>query len=136
MNSERIREIIKDSLWSESFGVDDPTPEGCEVVDVIFFSAGFDKAKAVGYADELTALISETPEVAQWAAGPSYIHVGAWIGDQRDALLLIALGHVAGIWKCTTPRSLGRASFEDEEQVKSLAGAGFVYATEFTPLDT
>lgn len=132
MNTERVREIIKDALWGESFAVDDTPPEGCEVVDVIFFKAGFDKAKAVEYADELTALVSETEEVDQWAAGPSYIHIGAWVGDQQDALLLIALGHVAGIWKCTTPRSVG---MDDEEQVKSLAGAGFVYATEFTPLD-
>lgn len=133
MNTERVREIIKDSLWSESFSVDDTPPEGCEVVDVIFFKAGFDKAKAVGYADELTQLVSESEHVEMWANGPSYIHVGGWIGDQRDALLLIALGHVAGIWKVTTPRSTG---FEDEEQIRSLAGAGFVYATEFTPLPT
>jgi hypothetical protein len=134
MNTERVREIIKDSLWSESFGVDDATPEGCEVVDLIFFKAGFDKSKAVSHAEELRGIISDTKEVDQWVAGPSYIHVGGWMGDQRDALLLIALGHVAGIWKATTPLSLGRASF-DAEKARELAGAGFVYATEFTPLD-
>lgn len=125
MNSERVREIIKDCLWHESFDVDDEVPEGCKVVDVIFFKAGFHEGKAKLHAHELADLCLDGENDDMWQAGPSYIHVGAWMGDQRDALLLIALGHVAGLWECTTPRSTG---FDDEEQIRSLAGAGFVYA--------
>lgn len=130
MNTERIRTIIKDCLWGESFSVDEEPPAGCEVVDTVFFKVGFDKAKAESHAEELSRIVMESEHAEMWLAGPSYIHVGGWVGDQRDALILIALGQVAGLWQCTTPRDGG---LTDDEQVRELAGAGFVYATEFKP---
>jgi hypothetical protein len=36
----------------------------------------------------------------------SYIELGAWLGDQGTALMLMGLGKVLGLWELMTPRSM------------------------------
>lgn len=56
------------------------------------------------------------------AQGPSYITLGAWIGSQQTALILMAVGAFFGIWGIATPMKLGITG----EKAKELMGSGFV----------
>lgn len=55
--------------------------------------------------------------------GPSYIELGAWIGDQGLALALMGLGERLGLWSVVTPDTLG---IDDEKLASHLMGMGFV----------
>lgn len=61
--------------------------------------------------------------VERLQAGPSYIELGAWIGDQGLALALMGLGERLGLWSVVTPDTLG---VEDEKLATHLMGMGFV----------
>jgi len=54
--------------------------------------------------------------------GPSYIAIGAWIGDQTLALEFMGLGAILGLWKIVTPAVLGI----EGEAAKQMMGMGFV----------
>jgi hypothetical protein len=71
-------------------------------------------AAPAGYYTDLNA--------EQWLAGPSYIAVGAWIGDQGQALLLFGLGEILRLWKVITPELLGFTGAVADD----LAGNGMV----------
>lgn len=66
--------------------------------------------------------------------GLSYIELGAWIGDQTDALVFMALGAHHGAWSIITPMLLGITGPEAER----MMGAGMVMtsgiAAEFRAL--
>ena len=68
--------------------------------------------------------------------GPSYIELGAWVGDQTDALMVMALGQHHGLWKVITPQVIrdmdpnGKFADMDDDQ---LAGVGFVLIEGFDP---
>src|SRR5882724_8012570 len=64
---------------------------GVEKVDLQFLTIGVDKAKAEKRRAELVALLDDYPQPARLASGPSYIEVGAEIGDQGAAFQLFAL---------------------------------------------
>ena len=98
-----------------------------ELVDVEFLTIGVDKAKAEACRGELVQILSTYPEPERLAGGPSYIEVGATIGDQGAAFQLFALGKVLGLWDVITPASMG---FEGEV-ARQMAGSGFVMMTGF-----
>lgn len=56
--------------------------------------------------------------------GPSYIELGAWIGDQGTALCLMGLGEKFELWKVMGPQSLG----VEGELAQQMLGAGFLMA--------
>ena len=102
----------------------DEAPAELEKVDVVFITVGVDKHKAAEVIGIVRQWIAESSErAALFAAGPSYIHLGAWI-EQETALRLIALGAAVGEWKLMTPMTLGL----EGEDARELAGRGFVYA--------
>ena len=56
------------------------------------------------------------------SAGPSYIALGAWLGSQDLALMLIGAVELAGISPAITPGILGVSG----EAADAMAGSGFV----------
>lgn len=98
------------------------TDPGIEKVDCELVVIGVDKAKAQERKAELVDLLKSYPRLDRIAAGPSYIEVGAVIGDQGAAFQLFALGKVLGLWELITPKIMG---FEGDEAVE-MAGRGFV----------
>ena len=88
--------------------VDDVQPTG-HTVDLIFFEVS---AKGEPDTDELRRLITESRqgefcELDPWDGKEhSYIEVGAWIGDQGLAMMLMGLGAVLELWPLMTPRML------------------------------
>jgi hypothetical protein len=92
-------------------------------VDVCFFWVS---ARNNPTAAELRSLLQQHyPQVNRLREGPSYIEIGAELGDQGAALLLIGLGGLVGLWKVVTPAVFG---FEGEE-AKHMAGMGMVMCT-------
>ena len=53
----------------------------------------------------------------------SYIEVGGWIGDQGQALTLMGLGAVLGLWKVMTPKMLPGLP---DDLMQMMAGRGMV----------
>lgn len=93
-----------------------------EWVDVGFTSLPVNKRNAEMIRRPLLEMLA-TGDDGWLADGPSYIHLGAIIGDQGLALKLMAVGKVLGWWGLITPRSLG---LEDPDDIERLAGAGYV----------
>lgn len=54
--------------------------------------------------------------------GPSYIELGAWLGSQTVALLLMGLGAHFDFWEVVTPAALGITGGTAQE----MMGQGFV----------
>ena len=77
----------------------------------------------------LSLLEAEYPEMDRMRGGPSYIEIGGVLGDQGDALRLIGLGDLVGLWKAVTPKMLG---FQGD-QADLMAGNGLVMAGGFKP---
>lgn len=107
--------------------VDELQP-GTELVDLELTAVGVDAAAAERHRDELVSILREYPMPDRLAAGPSYIEVGAEIGDQGAAFQLFALGKVLGLWGLVTPATLGLTG----DEARSMAGRGFVMITGFT----
>lgn len=99
-----------------------------EKVDVEFVTIGVDKAAAEARKDELVSLLNDYPNPDELAGGPSYISVGATIGDQGAAFQLFALGKVLGLWDVITPKSLG---VTDPEVARRMAGSGYIMCTGY-----
>jgi len=100
---------------------------GLVKVDCQFIVVGVDKTKAEKSRDELIAILKTYPDPDRLAGGPSYIEVGAEIGDQGAALQLFALGQVLGLWRIITPKTLGIIGVQAEQ----MAGMGFVMISGF-----
>ena len=98
-----------------------------ERVDMELLTIGVDKAKAEDHKADLIAVLREYPKPERLAGGPSYIEVGAEIGDQGAAFQLFALGKVLGLWDVITPTKLGITG----EQARQMAGNGFIMMTGF-----
>jgi hypothetical protein len=98
-----------------------------EKVDLAFIVIGVDRAKAEQHKAELIDILNSYPEPDRLAGGPSYIEVGAQIGDQGAAFQLFALGKVLGLWDVITPKSLGF----DGEAARNMAGMGYVMCTGY-----
>lgn len=101
-----------------------------EKVDVWFMTIGVHRAAAETYRDELIGLLLNYPNAKELADGPSYIAVGATLGDQGAAFQLFALGKVLGLWDVITPNGLG---ITDPELARQMAGAGYVLCTGYRP---
>lgn len=104
-------------------------PAGPEIVDMEFLHIGVDKAKAFLLRAELIGILNTYPQPARLAEGPSYIEVGAMIGDQGAAFQLFALGKVLRLWDVITPGRLGITG----KDAAAMAGAGFVMITGYRP---
>lgn len=105
----------------------DEAPDTLEKVDMEFLVIGVDKAAAEKHRAELVAILNTYPAPERLANGPSYIEVGAEIGDQGAAFQLFALGKVLGLWEVITPASMGMTG----EMARQMAGNGFVMMTGF-----
>jgi hypothetical protein len=55
----------------------------------------------------------------------SYIEIGAWIGDQGLALLLMGLGSLLEIWDLLTPMSMFNFT-EEDPTTKRMIGMGYL----------
>jgi hypothetical protein len=111
--------------------VDDMPPAGQappDPVDVHFMLVGFTEGIDRGmFLALLKAACDGHGEFAdvprtRLLTGPSYIELGAWLGDQGLALRFLALGEKLGLWEVVTPK---RLKFP-EEAGDALAGHGFV----------
>jgi hypothetical protein len=97
-------------------------PDNLELVDCEFLKIGVDKAKAEPLKNELIALLKSYDGPHPLTDGPSYIEVGAVIGDQSAAFSLFALGKALGIWGIITPQSMGFTG----DEARQMAGSGFI----------
>lgn len=102
-------------------------PSGIEKVDLEFLVIGVDKAAAEKNRVELIEILKTYPQPDRLAGGPSYIEVGAEIGDQGAAFQLFALGKVLGLWDVITPATMGFTGAE----ARQMAGSGFVMMSGF-----
>lgn len=98
-----------------------------ERVDCYFLTIGVDRAKAEARKADLIDLLNDYPDPESLAGGPSYIMVGAEIGDQGAAFQLFALGKVLGIWDVITPTMFGATG----AQADQMAGSGFIMSTGY-----
>lgn len=110
-------------------------PEG-HTADLAFFTV-----RAVGNPDveELTAVIKahrgEWGEVDLFDGKEhNYMEIGGWIGDQGEAMMLMGLGAILGLWRLMTPRSMLGADLPDD-RVMQMAGMGMV-AIQSSPNET
>lgn len=97
-------------------------------VSVYFFNVR-KRADSTLTAEELVTALSKAEHgyyaeipLERLVQGPSYIELGAWIGDQGNAMALMGLGEILGLWKVITPATL-HMPVESHAQ---LAGSGFV----------
>jgi hypothetical protein len=113
-NGQTVVEIFGYPHVSES-----PTP----TTDMVFLSVGFTDDACVMRKELLRAIGDGIgPETEQdWHKGPSYIVIGADLGEQDLALRFMALCQHVGISKVITPKMLG---FDDPEQALTMAGMG------------
>jgi hypothetical protein len=111
------------------------TPDRGVLVDVFFVDVGFTEAVGDGGKDAFVAAIeaavADGGEFANLtredlAAGPSYITLGGWLGDQTLALQFMALSKFHGLGEVITPAVVG---ITDPDEAAKLAGRGFVMAT-------
>lgn len=104
--------------------------ESCDVqVDVVLLTISVNRQAAEARKDELISILNDYPQPSRLAAGPSYIEVGAALGDQGAAFQLFALGQVLGLWEVLTPTRLGIA---DEGRARRMAAQGFVMITGYS----
>lgn len=101
--------------------VSEARPE-IERVDMEFLVIGVNRDAAERHRAEFVDLMNAYPNPHVLAGGPSYIAVGAEIGDQGAAFQMFALGKVLGLWDVITPATLGATG----QQARDLAGSGFI----------
>jgi hypothetical protein len=120
MNLNRLYEILNETTVQLRKG--EIAAPDLEKVDFEFLWIGVNRAKVEAYRQELIQLLNTYPRPDRLAGGPSYIEVGAELGDQGAAFQLFALGKVLGLWSIITPTSLGMSGLE----AKEMAGQGFI----------
>jgi hypothetical protein len=97
------------------------------VIDMELLAIGVDRIAAQDVKDDLIAILDAWPDPDQLASGPSFIAVGAVIGDQGLAFQLFALGEVLELWKVVTPTTMGLSG----EKATAAAGLGYVMITGY-----
>lgn len=107
--------------------LDEASPD-LELVDVVLFIVGVDRAKAVSRRDELIEVLWQYPQ-PETLDGISYIAVGKEIGSDAAALQLFALGSVLGLWQLVTPAGQGVS----EAEALQMASNGMVKIVGYTP---
>jgi hypothetical protein len=98
-----------------------------EKVNLEFLVIGVDRDAAERRKAELIGILNSYPQPDRLAGGPSYIEVGAEIGDQGAAFQLFALGKVLGVWDVITPAKMGFTG----DEAKQMAGSGFIMITGY-----
>lgn len=99
-----------------------------ELVDMVFVEIGIDLPKAQAQRSAIVAAFGDYigPESGlNYREGPSYLHIGADLGDQETALRLMALCSVLHIGRLMTPMHIGA----EGRMAQDLAGRGFLYLT-------
>lgn len=111
-------------------------PDGPDVVDAGFFRVRILPDAAEARRADFAALLDRPPLAGLNARlenleEVSYVELGADLGDQRAALVFMALGAYLGLWKLLTPRAvLGDTLTRDEALM--LAQAGYVTIARLT----
>lgn len=103
----------------------DEAPAGIQLFDVEFVVIGVDPAEAEERREDVLEWLRAYPEPIRLAGGPSYMEVGAHLGDQTLAFQLFALGQVLGLWELITPLTL-LGPLAPLEQRRALAGNGYI----------
>lgn len=93
-----------------------------ERIDCHFITIGVDKAAAAANRAEFIEILNDWPRPERLAGGPSYIEVGAEIGDQGAAFQMFALGKMLGLWSIITPETFGM----EGEEADRAAGSGYI----------
>lgn len=91
-------------------------------IDMEFIKVGVKKKIAEEKKPTFIEICESYPEPDRLVGGPSYIEVGAEVGDQGLALQMFAVGEVLGLWEVITPTRLGITGAKAQE----LAGKGFI----------
>jgi hypothetical protein len=83
-------------------------------------------------AQELTDLVTaaqrgefQDETIDRLKQGPSYIELGAWIGDQGLALAFMGLAEILGLGDVISPATLGIT----DERAGTMMGQGFIMLT-------
>jgi hypothetical protein len=112
-------------------------PEGSmAIADTMFIKVAIDRTNGEPNKDELEALIKankgEFCEIDLFDGKEhSYIEIGGWIGDQTDALLLMGLGNLLGLFKLLPPNNL--MPFLPQAMRDQMAGMGMVSVMASSP---
>lgn len=104
-------------------------PASLERVDLHFVDIGVDKAAAEKHRAEFISILADWPDPETLFGGPSYITVGAEIGDQGAAFQMFALGKALGLWSVITPKTFGM----EGEQANHAAGMGYIMMSGYRP---
>lgn len=122
-------ETIEGGMEVVTIDAYDPAPTGDGLVDVHFLLVKVTDGDPDRSRDVLDAALAAgrgeftSMTERELADGPSYITLGAWLGDPEVALRFIALGAHHGWWTALTPATLG---ITDPERAEPLARAGYV----------
>lgn len=98
-----------------------------DTIDLELLVVGVDRARAEKRRAEFIAVVQGYPNLERLAGGPSYIEVGAEIGNQGAAFQMFALGKTLGLWDVITPASIGVTGPKAAE----MAGLGFIMMTGY-----
>lgn len=118
---EKLGTLVRDNTVQVPTGTEGETSVG-------FFSVMQNPGSVLTSA-ELASAVKDAPhgyymdvDTDRLKVGPSYIELGAWIGDQGLALSLMGLGKILGLWEVITPADLGVTG----EKASEMMGLGFV----------
>lgn len=130
MDIHKLDKIIRDCLWAgEKIATTQNPPPGMKLVNVHFHVVAVNEIACRRARNELIDLLSEYPEPERLKSGPSYTEIGAAIGDEMMALMLMAIGEGAGLWEVMTPKTLHITG----EAADNLARQGFVMISGYEP---
>jgi hypothetical protein len=104
----------------------DEQAQGPDVADLVFFKV----QRTGGDPETLAALVRQTKgEFAEVdvfdGKEHSYIELGAWLGSQEAALLLMGLGSTMGLWQLLSPYSMLGDSIT-ADVARNMAGYGLL----------
>lgn len=126
--TSRVGNLQKVEIFSMPRDSEIEDPEAAKdavKVDVHFMVIVVSKSRAEEHRQEFLDILREYPEPVELAKGPSYVVMGAHLGDQTRALRIFALGEALGLWKVITPAFLGITGAQADE----MAGNGLVMMT-------
>lgn len=132
MDIERLERIIRYCLWNGPGGAQiskSNPPPGMKLVSVHFHIVALNEKNCIESRNALIEILSDYPEPDRLKLGPSYIELGAFLGDQLRALMLMAVGEGAGLWRVITPETLHITGAAADE----MAGGGMVMISGYEP---
>jgi hypothetical protein len=96
-------------------------------INVHFFEVAVQDNIAPILAEDLAVYLSDLCTEDFLRKGPSYIELGAVLGDQRLALTVMAVGEALRLWEVITPAKLGVIGVPGDQ----MAGQGCVLTDGF-----